>query len=59
MGNALKKKLDECSCNSNCTIQKEVKDIQRYFKELSLDDLIYLKNHMDEKNPKIKMSSLL
>ena len=63
MGNSCKKKIDEFSCKSSCSIEKEVKEIKKYFKELSVDDLIHLKEYMEKRNEgkelKIKIESLL
>tara|TARA_R110001632_G_scaffold229441_1_gene365563 strand:- start:3370 stop:3561 length:192 start_codon:yes stop_codon:yes gene_type:complete len=63
MGNACKKKIEEFSCKSSCSIEKDIKEIKKYFKELSLDDLIHLKEYMEKRNEgkelKIKIESLL
>tara|TARA_R110001632_G_scaffold134152_2_gene249332 strand:- start:6644 stop:6835 length:192 start_codon:yes stop_codon:yes gene_type:complete len=63
MGNSCKKKIDEFSCKSSCSIEKEMKELKKYFKELSIDDLIHLKEYMENrdtgKEMKIKIESLL
>ena len=52
MGNTLKKKLDACSCQSSCQIEKEVKDIRKLFNKLSLEELIKLKEYLEQNEQK-------
>mgnify|MGYP003627402653 FL=1 len=63
MGNSCKKKIEEFSCKSSCSIEKEIKEIKKYFQKMSLDDLIHLKEYMEKRNEekelKIKIESLL
>ena len=64
MGNTFKKKIDECSCKSSCQIEKDLKEIKKYFRDLSIDDLIHLKEYMEKRNSnssltEIKIESLL
>ena len=56
MGNTLKKIIDRCSCNSSCNIQveKDLKEIKNFFKQLNIEDLIHLKEYM-ENSQKITM----
>jgi len=50
MGNSCKKKVEEFSCKSSCSIEKEIKEIKKYFKDLSIEDLIHLKEYMEKRN---------
>jgi hypothetical protein len=50
MGNAVIKKLNECSCKSECQIEKDMKEIKKYFKTLSLDDLIRIREFIHNEN---------
>lgn len=67
MGNSCKKKVEEFSCKSSCSIEKEIKEIKKYFKDLSIEDLIHLKEYMEKrdvsnegnKELRIKIESLL
>ena len=61
MGNTLKKKLEACSCKSSCQIEQEVKEIKRFFRQLSFEDLIKLKEYIEKENDnkaKMKMETL-
>ena len=60
MGNSLKKKIDECSCKSSCELSKEMKELKNYFKNLSLDDLIKIRNFMEHEDKyKIKEMTMI
>ena len=50
MGNAVIKKLNECSCKSECQIEKDMKEIKKYFKTLSLDDLVRIREFIQKEN---------
>jgi len=50
MPNSLKKILDRCSCKSSCQIEKDIIELKNFFKELSLDELLHLKEYMEKKN---------
>jgi len=54
MGNFIKKIIERFSCKSSCQIEKDLKEIKTFFKQLSLEDLIHLKEYM-EKSQKITM----